>query len=735
MAIVTIYTLFFDDIRVLLIPKVADDAFFTITLILFLLFLFEIIFASFVVRNYFLGFFFWLDIMATFSMLFDIGWIMDNLSSASQASSAGSLAKSSRAARVTRIVRLVRLIRLVRIVKLYKQAKIAQQKREDAKLAKLRQERGKVVQEEKESRLQRQKTTMKETNDFNVDEIQLESRIAKTLSEKNQKILIILILATLFITPLFTLSTFFQPVVAPEFGIDQLNQIYSDTYTTNSTIYQVAYAEYIDRMESYENPIIELYVPVYGRTYYNDKKSDLRTDEFTLYESDGDYEVIYSVKKFSQYEAAINIGRTIMVCILLTVSSYIINRDATRLVLDPIERMIERVRIVAKNPMALCSEDEIENEGMLAMMKSKTKIKKETEDDSKNETKFLEKSLFTIGRLLGLCFGEAGAKIIGNNIASSEIGSDFNPVIPGVKGMAIFGFCDIRGFADATEALEQDVMLFVNQVAEIVHSECDLHQGASNKNLGEAFLMVWKFPKSDIDSFDDELSIRPDNRYCNNIADLALMGFLKINVKINKYSHILEYGKNPKMLERIPNYRVNMGFGLHVGWGIEGAIGSPYKIDASYLSPNVNISARLEAGTRQYGVSILISGELHELLNEPFKEITRLIDIAAVKGSEFPMKFYTVNLRSDVIEEEKAPFEGMTPSAKKSMRSEARKDLIAKLNNEIITTEDLLKEDDDLQLMITSHKSNDPEFKREYEAGFVQYVAGNWQSAIQTFKK
>jgi len=30
-----------------------------------------------------------------------------------------------------------------------------------------------------------------------------------------------------------------------------------------------------------------------------------------------------------------------------------------------------------------------------------------------------------------------------------------------------------------------------------------------------------------------------------------------------------------------------MGFGLHFGWAIEGSIGSEYKIDASYLSPNV----------------------------------------------------------------------------------------------------------------------------------------------------
>lgn len=57
-----------------------------------------------------------------------------------------------------------------------------------------------------------------------------------------------------------------------------------------------------------------------------------------------------------------------------------------------------------------------------------------------------------------------------------------------------------------------------------------------------------------------------------------------------------------------------MGFGLHVGWGIEGAIGSYFKIDASYLSPNVNMSSRLEAASRQFGVPLLLSGQLYELL-------------------------------------------------------------------------------------------------------------------------
>ena len=55
-----------------------------------------------------------------------------------------------------------------------------------------------------------------------------------------------------------------------------------------------------------------------------------------------------------------------------------------------------------------------------------------------------------------------------------------------------------------------------------------------------------------------------------------------------------------------------MGYGLNLGWAIEGAIGSQYKIDASYLSPNVNMASRLEAATMQYKTDILLSDKLYK---------------------------------------------------------------------------------------------------------------------------
>lgn len=36
-------------------------------------------------------------------------------------------------------------------------------------------------------------------------------------------------------------------------------------------------------------------------------------------------------------------------------------------------------------------------------------------------------------------------------------------------------------------------MSFVNTIADIVHSEVHDHEGAANKNIGDAFLLVWKF--------------------------------------------------------------------------------------------------------------------------------------------------------------------------------------------------------------------------------------------------
>jgi class 3 adenylate cyclase len=136
--------------------------------------------------------------------------------------------------------------------------------------------------------------------------------------------------------------------------------------------------------------------------------------------------------------------------------------------------------------------------------------------------------------------------------------------------------------------------------------------------MGDAFLFVWKI--TDDESQMAELKCLGDETDANYkklpqgykdemkyLTDAAVLSSMKIIAKINCYTNILAYRKHKELNIRLPDFKVKMGFGLHLGWAIEGLIGSSFKIDASYLSPNVNMAARFEAATKQYGVHILFS--------------------------------------------------------------------------------------------------------------------------------
>lgn len=100
-----------------------------------------------------------------------------------------------------------------------------------------------------------------------------------------------------------------------------------------------------------------------------------------------------------------------------------------------------------------------------------------------------------------------------------------------------------------------------------------------------------------------------------NVADNALAAFVIIHAALKRTAEIKKYSMRDDLNKRMPDFTVKMGFGLHVGWAIEGAIGSEYKVDASYLSPNVNMASRLEAATKQFGTSLLLSGDFVRCLS------------------------------------------------------------------------------------------------------------------------
>jgi class 3 adenylate cyclase len=136
----------------------------------------------------------------------------------------------------------------------------------------------------------------------------------------------------------------------------------------------------------------------------------------------------------------------------------------------------------------------------------------------------------------------------------------------------------------------------------------------------------------------------------SQLADMSIMSFIKIISACKRSYKLDKYKYNKSLNERMPNYSVKMGFGLHVGWAIEGAIGSDFKIDASYLSPNVNVAASLEAGTKAYGSPILVSEQLYELFTSTTKTYMRQVDRVTIKGKPDPFgKVFLINSQISTV--------------------------------------------------------------------------------------
>ena len=70
----------------------------------------------------------------------------------------------------------------------------------------------------------------------------------------------------------------------------------------------------------------------------------------------------------------LNLCRTVFICVLLSIASIYFTKDANQLVLEPLERMIEKVRIIAKNPLAAAT-GELEEAGFLTLLAQQDQTK------------------------------------------------------------------------------------------------------------------------------------------------------------------------------------------------------------------------------------------------------------------------------------------------------------------------------------------------------------------------
>ena len=500
-----------------------------------------------------------------------------------------------------------------------------------------------------------------------------------------------------------------------EFLINKIYEIISQIPIKNYPIIQIEYNyEIIYRNESLSNNIYDYHPGEYSYIY---SKYDNLT---TILISHSDHFKLYAI--LNLFKLIFILGSLYIICLRL-------NKDLNLLILKPLNDINKVIDKVSKDPV---------NNKIISELKQnfENRIGNLMQKDKKNvkyEMKVIESTLIRTSGLISVGYGEAGSAIIKQFIKGNE---GFDPMSSGNIIEAIFGFCFIHDFAEISEVFEEKTMIFVNHICDIVHSCVDKFNGYTNKNIGDCFLLAWKIKNSENKpprpNSSKNIFIQNQNEELTELADCALLAFLNIFKKINKSRKILAYRKDPDIIKRFgTRYSIALGFGLHYGWGIEGAIGSHHKIDCSYLSPNVNIAARLETATNIYGVDILFSGEFYELLSDFMKEKCRKIDVVTLKGSEKPVNLYTVDLNRNIKPGKlTSNKDRMSVREKMDYYAQKKKKLWKKYENSKKSKtigEIYSKESKGFRQILMNQKSS--LFYNNFEEGLSHYIDGEWEEA------
>tara|TARA_R100000234_G_scaffold120098_1_gene105407 strand:+ start:4842 stop:6605 length:1764 start_codon:yes stop_codon:yes gene_type:complete len=183
----------------------------------------------------------------------------------------------------------------------------------------------------------------------------------------------------------------------------------------------------------------------------------------------------------------------------------------------------------------------------------------------------------------------------------------------GEKRYATFLFTDVRGFTSMSETLEpEEVTYIMNKALTAQQSAVQKHGGMVDKYIGDAMMAIFNAPLN-------------QEFHENKAIDCAL--------DIQKNMEDL----NIEMAEKnLPP--VAIGIGINTGYAVIGNMGSEQRFDYTAIGDAVNTGARLESGTKEAGVDLLIG--YNTAIKSDYE--LKLLEPLQVKGKEKPLQVYTI---------------------------------------------------------------------------------------------
>jgi adenylate cyclase len=184
-----------------------------------------------------------------------------------------------------------------------------------------------------------------------------------------------------------------------------------------------------------------------------------------------------------------------------------------------------------------------------------------------------------------------------------------------------FLFCDVRGFTTISETFKSHphgLTRLINRLLTPLTNVILDNRGTIDKYMGDCIMAFWNAP------LDDETH-----------AEDACESALKMYVALEKLNKERENEAAEEGVEFLP---LNVGIGINTGECVVGNMGSDQRFDYSVLGDPVNLAARLESQSKNYGVGVVLGSETVNQINGAYATLE--LDLIEVKGKTEAVDIY-----------------------------------------------------------------------------------------------
>lgn len=178
-------------------------------------------------------------------------------------------------------------------------------------------------------------------------------------------------------------------------------------------------------------------------------------------------------------------------------------------------------------------------------------------------------------------------------------------------------FTDVRGFTAISEHYGEDVQgltQIMNRYMTAMTEPILNNDGTLDKYIGDAQMAFWNAPLDQEDH-----------------AKRSVITAQEMLERLDRFNDEIT-------AEGIPAF--GMGIGINSGKVVVGNMGSDQRFDYTCLGDSVNLGARLEGQTKNYGVRLLFGENTAEKIRKTFRVME--LDCIAVKGKTKGVKVYTL---------------------------------------------------------------------------------------------